>query len=281
MKPRQIVRVFTYRGAVLDLARPHDRLPCPRVGWPELRAAVREQQRWLSAPQAGSTRLCTVCRGPAGPGSARCFQCELHWQCAAGELADAVAPVAFAIKGGPHATRLWQYKSQRVSAAEAAGQAITIRAMLLVFLRDHGPCLLSATGVARPTHIAVVPTGRARPGPHPLRSLVERYLTVPWAGLAATPGAEQVRDLDPGRFTSAPLPAARVLLIDDTWTTGSSAQSAAMALRAAGASSVVTVVLGRHLSGPAAAHAGLGPAAMPFLMDSCVVHQDNPVGPRP
>ena len=281
MKPRQIVRVFTYRGAVLDLARPHDQLPSPRVGWAELRAAVRGEQGQLSAPRAGSARLCTVCRGPAGPGSARCFQCELHWQCAAGDLAVAVAPVAFAIKGGPHATRLWQYKSQRVSADVAAVHAMTIRAMLLVFLRDHGPCLWRSAGVAPPTHLAVVPTGRARPGPHPLRSLVERYLTVPWAGLTATPGAEQVRDLDPDRFRSTPLPGARVLLVDDTWTTGSSAQSAVMALRAAGARSVVTVVLGRHLSGPAAEQARFGPAAMPFLMDSCAVHKDHPVRPRP
>ena len=192
-----------------------------------------------------------------------------------------MAPVAFAIKGGPHATRLWQYKSQRVSAGAAARQAMTIRALLLVFLRDHGPCLWGTAGARLPTHVAVVPTGRARPGPHPLRSLVERYLTIPWAGLVATPGGEQVRDLDPGRFRSTPLPGARVLLIDDTWTTGSSAQSAAMALRAAGAGSVVTVVLGRHLSGAAAEQAGFGPAAMPFRMDTCVVHKDHPVGQRP
>jgi hypothetical protein len=281
MKARQIVRVFAYRGAVLDAAPPQDQLPLPRVGWPELRAAVRGQQRWLSAPRAGSRLLCAICRGPVVTGSARCFQCELHWQCAAGSLSDAVVPVAFAIKGGPHATRLWQYKSERLPAAAAVGQAMTIRAMLLVFLRDHGPCLWGTAGVVRPTHVAVVPTGRGRPGTHPLRSLVERYLTIPWAGLVARPGGEQVRDLDPERFSAGPLPGARVLLIDDTWTTGSSAQSSAMALRAAGAWSVITVVLGRHLTGPAAEQAGLGPAAMPFLMDSCAVHQDHPGGTRP
>jgi hypothetical protein len=282
MKPRQIVRVFTYRGEVLDAAPPRDQQACPRVSWPELRAAVRAQQPWLSAPQAGSARLCAVCRGASGSGSTRCFQCSLHWQCAAGGLADVVVPVAFAIKGGPHARRLWQYKSARVPAAAAAGQAMAIRAMLLVFLRDHGPCLWRAAGGGPPTHVAVVPTARGRPGTHPLRSLVEGYLTIPWAGLVARPGGEQDRDLDPGRFRAAPLPQiARVLLIDDTWTTGSSAQSAAMALRAAGATSVVTVVLGRHLSRPVAERTGLGPAAMPFRMDGCAVHQDHPAGPRP
>ncbi|GAA1922385.1 hypothetical protein GCM10009716_33650 [Streptomyces sodiiphilus] len=39
-----------------------------------------------------------------------------------------------------------------------------------------------------------------------------------------------------------------VLLIDDTWTTGHHAQSAAAALKSAGAGSVAIVVLGRHLN---------------------------------
>jgi adenine/guanine phosphoribosyltransferase-like PRPP-binding protein len=37
-----------------------------------------------------------------------------------------------------------------------------------------------------------------------------------------------------------------VLLIDDTWTTGGRAQSAAIALHDAGAAKVAAVVLGRH-----------------------------------
>jgi orotate phosphoribosyltransferase-like protein len=37
------------------------------------------------------------------------------------------------------------------------------------------------------------------------------------------------------------------LIIDDTWTTGSRAQSLAHALKMAGASSVAVVVLGRHV----------------------------------
>jgi hypothetical protein len=281
MKPRQIVRVFTYRGTVLEAPPPRAQLASPRVSWAGLRAAVRAQQPWLSAPQAGSTRLCPVCRGPAGSGRARCFQCDLHWQCAASSLADVVVPVAFAIKGTVHARRLWQYKSPRVTAPEATAHAATIRAMLLVFLRDHGPCLWRSAGSDPPTHVAVVPTARRRPGKHPLRSLLEGYLTIPWARLVPTPDGERLRDLDPDRFRAARLPAARVLLIDDTWTTGSSAQSAAMALRAAGVSSVVTVVLGRHVSALMAGRSGLGPAAMPFRMDSCAAHQDHPVDSRP
>ena len=39
-----------------------------------------------------------------------------------------------------------------------------------------------------------------------------------------------------------------MLLIDDTWTTGASAQSAAAALKDAGAGRVAAVVIGRHLN---------------------------------
>ena len=39
-----------------------------------------------------------------------------------------------------------------------------------------------------------------------------------------------------------------MLLIDDTWTTGANAQSAAAALKAAGAGPVAAVVIGRHLN---------------------------------
>jgi hypothetical protein len=51
------------------------------------------------------------------------------------------------------------------------------------------------------------------------------------------------------RFGCEPTVAgANVLLIDDMWTTGASAQSAAAALRAAGAATVAAVVIGRHVN---------------------------------
>jgi hypothetical protein len=291
MKPLQIVRGFTYGGTVLDEAPPSvplSRPPPPlpglfrrETGWSQLRSVAAAQQSLLSAPQAGCALLCTVCRGPAGKGSARCFPCDLHLQCAPGALADLVVPVAFAIKGGPHARRLWQYKSPRLTATAAAGPGLLLRSLLLVFLRDHARCLWRAAGMPGPTHVAVVPTARGRPGPHPLRTLVQGYLATPWAAMVARPGGEQVRDLDPERFTAQALPGARVLLIDDTWATGSSAQSAAMALRQAGARSVVTVVLGRHMDSTAADQAGLGPARMPFLPGCCAVHEARAAGSRP
>ncbi|MGW4275902.1 hypothetical protein ACWEGQ_26925 [Streptomyces seoulensis] len=68
--------------------------------------------------------------------------------------------------------------------------------------------------------------------------------------LRATPRAAELgRTASAARYTASTLNGENVLLVDDTWTTGNHAQSAAAALRAAGAGGVAVVVLGRHLNG--------------------------------
>jgi hypothetical protein len=243
----------------------------PGPAWDRLDRLAAQSAAGLSVPAPGAGGLCLTCFGPARAGRARCFQCDLHWQCAPGALATVVLPAAYAVKGGPHARRLWTYKSGRPD-APAARRALTV--LLLVVLRRHGPCLWRRAGWAGgpperggPTHLAVVPSGRGRGGPHPLRALAEPYLRLPWAALAARPGTDgRERDLDPERFIAPRLDGARVLLLDDTWTTGASVQSAAMALRAAGATAVSAVVLGRHLVRPAAAAAAFSPG-------QCAIHR--------
>jgi hypothetical protein len=198
---------------------------------------------WLPAVPAG---LCLVCRGPARSGYVRCFQCDLHAQSAPGLLADMVAPVAYAAKGGPLARDLWLYKSGRDGSGPAGARVISL---LLLFLHEHGPAVWQAAGMGRPTAVCVVPSGRGRVGPHPLRALAAPYLARPWVTLRARPGGDPwARTLDPARFQVTGLrPGAAVLLLDDTWVSGASAQSAAVALKLAGAAAVAVVVVGRHL----------------------------------
>ena len=68
--------------------------------------------------------------------------------------------------------------------------------------------------------------------------------------LSAADEVEYSRDLDPGHFrAAAPLPAgAHVLLVDDTWARGGHAQSAALALRAAGAARISVLVAARWIN---------------------------------
>jgi hypothetical protein len=234
------------------LARPDEAgaraRPCGRLdgrAWAVLRGSVRALG--LPVPPSAGAGLCLTCRGPARPGHARCFECGLHAESAPGLLADTVTPAAYAPKRGPLARDLWVYKSSRPEAGRAVSR---LRALLLVFLHDHGWRAWGAAGLGPPTHVCVVPSGRGRPGPHPLQSLASGYLALPWVPLRHRPGADAgARWLDPDRFTVAgSLAGARVLLLDDTWVSGSSAQSAAVALRRAGCESVATVVLGRHLA---------------------------------
>ena len=220
----------------------------------------------------GSPAVCLTCRGPVRPGLARCYQCGRHGLAGPGLLADAVVPICYAVKGTALAADLWRYKSWRTPSASARAAVL---ALLLTFLHDHGPCIWRHAGMAAPGRLAVVPTGCGRPGPHPLLELTSPYLRLPPARLAMRPG-RQARHLDIQRFhaerTVAP---ADVLLIDDTWVSGASAQSAAAALRLAGASHVAAVILGRHVNpdDPASAPllTGLAPARYDPL--ACAVHR--------
>jgi hypothetical protein len=241
--------------------------------WDRLRSVAGRQAPWLRAPLPAGPGCCAVCRGPARPGFRRCYQCALHRHDAAGMLADVVVPVSYSVAGTGYARALWLYKSDAPD-RDAARRAL--RAMLLVFLHDHGRCVWARARMAAPTHVAVVPSGRGRPGTHPLRTLVQPYLALPRADLAVCAREPvQARDLDPGRFrVPARLGGASVLLLDDTWTSGSSAQSAAIALKRAGARQVAVVTLGRHVH-PRNRTAGSLPAVLAgrrFRPDVCAVH---------
>jgi hypothetical protein len=191
---------------------------------------------------------CRTCRGPTPVGLARCYQCDLARSQAGELLADVVAPIAYAVRGGRLAVDLWRYKSDRVDAAESAAR---LRATLAAYLADHGESVWRAAGMAwPPTVAAVVPSGRGRPGGHPLPGLVRSCLDVPLIGLSVAPEeAAHVRGVDPRWLrVDGPVAGADVLVVDDTWVSGGSAQSAAVALKLAGARRVAIIVLGRHVN---------------------------------
>ena len=194
---------------------------------------------------------CRTCRGPVQAGFARCYQCDLaHARCA-GLLADVVAPVAYAVKGGRLAGDLWRYKSGAAGATEAGAR---LTAMLARFLHEHSDQVWRAAGMAvGPELAAIVPSGQGRPGPHPLLGIVASCVGVPIVPLSTAPGAAaRARGLADGvaagwLTVGGAVAGADVLLVDDTWVSGASAQSAAAALKAAGARRVALVVIGRHV----------------------------------
>ena len=190
--------------------------------------------------------FCRTCRGPVQAGFARCYQCDVAAGQFGGLLADVVAPVGYAVKGGQLAGDLWRYKSGQRDAAEAGAR---LRSLLSCFLREHAARVWRDAGMAGgPALAAAVPSGQGRPGVHPLAGIVASCAGLPMAELSVRPeGAAHGRGVSAGWLRAAgPVAGADVLLVDDTWVSGGSAQSAA-ALKLAGARRVAIVVLGRHV----------------------------------
>jgi hypothetical protein len=181
------------------------------------------------------------------PGYVLCYQCDQASQAAGGLLADAVAPIAYAVKGGELARDLWRYKSERPGADEAAAR---LGKLLSEFLDAHGASVYRAAGMAGgPDALAVVPSGQGRPGDHPLLAIAGPATGLPTVALSVRPGCEAH-----GRYVSTDwlrvdgrVSGADVLVAEDSWVSGASAQSAAAALKLAGAARVAVVVLGRHI----------------------------------
>jgi len=165
-------------------------------------------------------------------------------------LADAVAPIGYAVRGGPLAEDLRRYKSDRVAAAEATAAAARLRELLAAFLADRGDSVWAAAGMtAGPTAVAVVPSGQGRPGAHPLVGMVLSSVALPLVRLSIAPEEIHARGVNPGWVrVGDPVAGADVLVVDDTWVSGGSAQSTAAALKLAGARRVAVVVLGRHVN---------------------------------
>lgn len=180
------------------------------------------------------------------PGYAYCYPCQEHQTASDGLLADVVVPISYSPRTWQHHHHLRSYK-----ATPPSRQARwNLLALLLLFYRDHLDCVARRIDGA-PTHTVVVPSTSGRPGRHALQDLIGDRLGLPWLSAQPHPGyGSEERRFHADWFTVRPIDCSRPvrpLILDDTWTTGSRAQSLAHALKRAGADSVAVVVLGRHI----------------------------------
>jgi hypothetical protein len=149
------------------------------------------------------------------------------------------------------------YKDSPVDEARQRFAAM-LPPLLDTFL-GHAPCVAAAVGGA--VEAALVVPSTTRPGRSPLQAVegLSRVVRIRLPGVAWAPG-DLVRGSAPvghmrphaAAFGVRPgvrdhVVARRVLLLDDLYVSGARAQSAAMALRLAGARRVVVVALGRLL----------------------------------
>lgn len=200
---------------------------------------------FLVAPRPGKG-VCGDCFNLTR-GFDRCYACaqsEKHL--------SVMAPISYSVGHEQLHRALWTYK--RCSGPEADAARRMLAAVLWRFLARHEPCLAAAAGVPRFEIVTTVPSSdRRRDEHHFLRRLVGEVIRptrVRHERLLRRTGEQVVaRRFDSRRYEAVrDLNGTSVLLIDDTWTTGASAQSSAAALRIAGAGPVAAVVLGRHLN---------------------------------
>jgi len=199
-------------------------------------------------------------------------------------LADVVVPIALAVKRGQLAHELWHYKYD-LDATVRRRLDFRLAAVLWRFLEQHEAHVAEAVAVTQFGIVTTVPGTRQRDDEHPLTRIVgtlvgrtrRRYQPL----LALGPDASvEGRAVLANRYraTRALTDHPAVLLIDDTWTTGGRAQSAAIALRHAGAAKVAVVVMGRHFD----RSFGSGETyyqqakARKFTWDTCCLEIDPP-----
>jgi hypothetical protein len=204
-------------------------------------------------------------------GFERCYRCTT---CA--RHLDVIVPISYSIAHASLHQALAGYKRGPETTARHLTRELA--AVLWRFLDEHESCVARAAGTERFEIVTTVPSGdRGRDEHHPLREIVgglvaptrarhERLLTR--SAVAVPPRTWDARKYEPIRG----LGGEAVLLIDDTMTSGASAQNAAAALRRAGAARVAAVVIGRHVNrGWGDNDRRLGEIAPPFDWSRCAV----------
>lgn len=238
--------------------------------------------RAMRNPAPAGIGVCRRCHTFVGADFELCFSCNSQ-----PSVLDAVVPIAYSENLGQMHTVLRNYKDGPERNRPHA--MLRLGAILWRFTEQHEECIAVAAGAATNGFDVVTTVPSSDPdrddARRNLRTIVGEICT-PLAGrfarvLRATGQGNAGREYDPGRYVATGrLDGKDVLLVDDTWTTGGRAQSAASALREAGARTVALVVIGRHIRPEWEVVQGAGIrnadrlAELPreFRWDICVVH---------
>jgi hypothetical protein len=202
-------------------------------------------ERFMVTPRRGGG-TCERCFNLTA-GYTRCYACAQIPQ-----WLDAMAPVSYSIATEELHAALAGYK--RMSGRAAERLQAELAAVLWRFLSTHEQCLANAARIEGFPLVTTIPSGYAGSDEaHPLSHIVSQLVAPVKARydrlLEPAAGPFAARQFNPRRFeTRRQLRRESVLVIDDTWTTGATAHSAAAALKAAGAGRVAAVVIGRHIN---------------------------------
>lgn len=195
-------------------------------------------------------RTCAKCRGTFGmrSGQSVCGPCAYNY--AGVTAADIVGSVIYGVDGTQSAKLMYGYKSSPPSAVLVR----RIASLAAVALRGHVHCASKLVGIPC-THWATVPSLQNVGSAHPFRAILHGFAKhdseIEVIATDAVKGLtkQERRTYNPSFYALANgvPPGAHVMLVDDTWTSGSHAQSVATVLKKAGAGKVSTLAIARWL----------------------------------
>ena len=242
-------------------------LPPPRT----LGEWVRDIETHLIPVEHHDSELsCDVCHGLRDGNEEVCSSCRATMAQVSSPI-ERIVPVASTSGLTQMHTYLRLYKAGYQPEEDRQLIRIRLAAALTWFLRKHHEC------VGDWDHLVVVPSSKNAP-PHPLEAVVKRSPTLrdqlisPLA-LGSDPPQKRYAS-DNGFVTTEAVAGSRILLIDDTFTSGASVQSASSVLMNAGAQIPAVVVLGRFINPDWANNQEPWSAlrSRPFDWDTCCVH---------
>ena len=187
---------------------------------------------FMLQPAKPGDRVCRICRSFAREGYSSCKKCGFQ-----PDHLDVVVPIAYSVGGGQMHHALRNYKDGGSSDVRQRF-SVELAAVLWRFLASHERCVARAAGVDGFEIVTTIASGSTTrdDGRRNLRRIVgeicgatrDRYERL----LAPTDRGTDERRFDPDRYYALrQLNGENVLVIDDTWTTGRSAQSSAFALK--------------------------------------------------
>lgn len=214
-------------------------------------------QHLLPVPAYEPWEMCCECFQPLQSHRRfrRCYQCEQMFSAAPAGLSGKTVPMTVVDNPSPWYTRLEKYKS-----GMAKEYAPVVASVAFSYMRHHYKRIVDLLGGA-PDMVAVTPSkGRHAGMQHPLRRTLDLVKDQDLFAIKEPlqyVGKEPIKrgEYKPDAFHAEPADVAfaHVVLIEDLWVSGRTCVSAAGALLAAGAESVVMMPIARlvHMDTPA------------------------------